>query len=84
MRDLAALIIELTGSKSRIVFRPLPQDDPCRRRPEISRAKEQLGWTPTVGLKEGLLDTIKYFEELLSQPEFRSLIGARYAQMPIR
>jgi UDP-glucuronate decarboxylase len=84
MRDLAALIIELTGSKSRIVFRPLPQDDPCRRRPEISRAKEQLGWTPTVGLKEGLLHTIKYFEELLSQPEFRSLIGARYAQLPTR
>jgi UDP-glucuronate decarboxylase len=71
MRDLAAQIIELTGSKSRIVYRALPQDDPCRRRPDISRAKEQLDWSPKVSLKEGLLHTIKHFDELLVQSDFQ-------------
>ncbi|PDT46696.1 UDP-glucuronic acid decarboxylase family protein [Sinorhizobium fredii] len=78
MRDLAELIIDLTGSSSRIVYRPLPQDDPCRRRPDISRANEQLGWSPRIGLKEGLLKTINHFNELLMRPSLRSDIGALY------
>jgi UDP-glucuronate decarboxylase len=78
MRDLASLIIDLTGSKSRIVYRPLPQDDPRRRRPDISRAKEQLGWSPKVDLKDGLLATINHFDDLLKRPDFRMEVGARY------
>jgi UDP-glucuronate decarboxylase len=78
MRDLASLIIDLTGSKSRIVYRPLPQDDPRRRRPDISRAKEQLEWSPKVELKDGLLATIRHFEDLLRRPDSRMEVGARY------
>ncbi|WFU51552.1 UDP-glucuronic acid decarboxylase family protein [Sinorhizobium terangae] len=78
MRELAELIIDLTGSRSRIVYRPLPQDDPCRRRPDISRAKEQLEWAPKIGLKEGLLKTINHFNELLMRPSSRTDLGALY------
>ncbi|WP_046117183.1 UDP-glucuronic acid decarboxylase family protein [Ensifer aridi] len=78
MRELAELIIDLTGSRSRIVYRPLPQDDPCRRRPDISRAKEQLGWSPKIGLKEGLLKTINHFNELLRRPSSQMELGALY------
>ena len=63
--ELATMVKELTGSKSEIVFRPLPQDDPVRRRPDIALAKEKLGWEPTVPLREGLVPTITYFRELL-------------------
>jgi UDP-glucuronate decarboxylase len=63
--DLARLIIDLTGSKSKIVFKPLPQDDPERRMPDISLAKSKLGWNPKVDLKTGLIRTIEYFEEKL-------------------
>jgi UDP-glucuronate decarboxylase len=63
--DLARLIIDLTGSKSKIVFKPLPQDDPERRMPDISLAKSKLGWSPEVSLKTGLIKTIEYFEEQL-------------------
>jgi len=59
--DLAAKIIRLTKSKSRIVHNPLPSDDPIRRRPDIALAKEKLGWEPTVSLDEGLTRTIEYF-----------------------
>jgi UDP-glucuronate decarboxylase len=59
--ELAKLIIELTGSKSEIVFRPLPSDDPRMRRPDISLAKRVLGWEPKVQLTNGLLKTIEYF-----------------------
>jgi UDP-glucuronate decarboxylase len=68
MRDLAALTIELTGSRSRIVHRPLPQDDPRQRQPDIARAKELLAWAPRTPLKEGLVHTIGYFERLLAAP----------------
>jgi UDP-glucuronate decarboxylase len=61
MIQLAEKVIELTGSKSKIVHRPLPQDDPRKRRPDITRAKDTLGWTPTVKLEEGLRPTIEYF-----------------------
>ncbi|MCD4788263.1 MAG: SDR family oxidoreductase [Desulfobacterales bacterium] len=64
--ELAKKIIEITGSKSKIVFRPLPQDDPCRRQPDISLAKEKLDWQPTVNLDKGLKKTIEYFDKILA------------------
>jgi UDP-glucuronate decarboxylase len=67
--DLAKRIIELTGSSSTIVRRPLPQDDPTRRQPDITLAKRELGWSPTVDLNEGLKKTIANFEERLRQGE---------------
>ena len=65
--DFAKKVIELTGSKSSIIFRPLPQDDPQVRQPDISRAEEILGWHPRVSLDEGLNKTIQYFREQLRQ-----------------
>jgi UDP-glucuronate decarboxylase len=65
--ELAELIIEMTGSKSKLIEKPLPSDDPKRRRPDITMAKEKIGWLPKVLLKEGLQKTIKYFDTLLSQ-----------------
>jgi dTDP-glucose 4,6-dehydratase len=64
--ELARLVLELTGSSSRIESRPLPQDDPQVRRPMIDRARETLGWSPTVELAEGLERTIEYFRQLRS------------------
>ena len=61
--DLADLVIELTGSSSSIERLPLPADDPIRRRPDITLAKEVLGWEPSVQLREGLLRTIDYFRD---------------------
>jgi UDP-glucuronate decarboxylase len=63
--DLAKIIIDLTGSRSKIVFKELPQDDPERRMPDISLAKSKLGWKPQVDLKTGLMETIEYFEGLI-------------------
>ena len=63
--ELARLIIEMTGSSSKTVFKPLPQDDPLQRKPDISLAKEKLGWKPSTELKEGLRKTIDYFREML-------------------
>jgi dTDP-glucose 4,6-dehydratase len=65
--DFAKYIRKLTGARSEIVFRPLPEDDPRQRRPDISKAKRLLGWEPTVGLEEGLGDTIAYFQRLNAQ-----------------
>ncbi len=62
---LAEIIIELTGSRSRIVFQPLPQDDPVQRRPDITLAKERLGWEPHTELLDGLQKTIAYFQTLV-------------------
>ena len=62
--ELAKLVIELTGSKSRIVHRPLPQDDPVRRQPDISLAQKHLGWEPRVPLREGLEKTIDWFRSI--------------------
>jgi dTDP-glucose 4,6-dehydratase len=59
--DLAHLIIKLTESKSKIIFKPLPQDDPCRRKPDIRKAKKILNWKPKVNLEEGLIRTITWF-----------------------
>ena len=63
--ELANMVKELSGSKSEVVFRPLPQDDPVRRRPDITLAKATLGWEPTVPLRDGLVKTIAYFRDLL-------------------
>lgn len=68
MSELAELVISLTGSRSRIEFRPLPQDDPRQRRPDISRARELLHWAPTVTIEDGLSRTIAYFDNLLANP----------------
>jgi UDP-glucuronate decarboxylase len=68
MHELAALVLELTGSKSQIEFRPLPADDPKQRRPDIGKAQSILGWQPITPLKEGLVKTIAYFDELLKNP----------------
>ena len=67
IRELAEQIIEFIGSRSRIVHRPLPEDDPTQRQPDIARAREHLGdWQPTIPLEAGLGRTIAYFEELLA------------------
>ena len=66
VRELAEMVIEMTGSRSGIVFKPLPVDDPTQRKPDISRARQELGWQPTVSLREGLERTIAYFEWALS------------------
>ena len=65
--ELARKIIELTNSKSKIIFKPLPEDDPKKRCPDISLAKKLLNWEPKIGLEEGLLKTINYFDDLLSR-----------------
>jgi UDP-glucuronate decarboxylase len=69
IRELAELVIEMTGSRARIVHRPLPQDDPRQRQPDISRAQEHLGWRPTTQLRAGLTRTIAYFEDLLKSDD---------------
>ncbi|HEX3699074.1 MAG TPA: UDP-glucuronic acid decarboxylase family protein [Phenylobacterium sp.] len=69
IKQLAELVVELTGSKSKIEFRPLPQDDPRQRQPDISKAKAVLGWAPTIQLEEGVRRTIAYFDELLQAGE---------------
>lgn len=66
IRELAEKVIALTGSSSKLVFRPLPQDDPRQRRPDITLAKEKLDWQPTIQLEQGLKNTINYFDALLS------------------
>jgi UDP-glucuronate decarboxylase len=66
IRDLAERVIALTGSRARIVHLPLPQDDPRQRQPDIGRARQVLGWNPTVGLETGLRRTIDYFDKRLS------------------
>jgi UDP-glucuronate decarboxylase len=65
IRELAEIVVDLIGSKSKLVYRPLPADDPKQRQPDISRAEELLNWRPIWALREGLIKTIKYFEDLL-------------------
>ena len=79
IRDLAEKVIAMTGSRSRIVHRPLPQDDPRQRRPDISQAQELLDWRPTVMLTEGLQRTISYFEDRLRIRESPSIAPPRSA-----
>ncbi|WAJ27959.1 UDP-glucuronic acid decarboxylase family protein [Antarcticirhabdus aurantiaca] len=82
VRDLAEMVIELTGSRSRLEFRPLPQDDPVQRRPDIGLAREALGWEPTVQLRAGLARTIAYFEAKLGDAgSGASVEGARRSRL---
>ena len=64
--ELAELVIQLTGSGSKIIHKPLPQDDPVRRRPDITLAQNVLSWQPTVSLEAGLEKTVHYFRTLLA------------------
>ncbi|MDR2971828.1 MAG: SDR family oxidoreductase [Bacteroidales bacterium] len=65
IKQLAEEVIALTGSKSKIIYQPLPSDDPKQRRPDIALAKEKLGWEPKIPLKDGLIKTIEYFRDNL-------------------
>jgi UDP-glucuronate decarboxylase len=67
IKELAEHVITLTGSNSKLIFKPLPSDDPKQRQPNIELARKELGWEPKVPLKEGLIKTIAYFDELLKQ-----------------
>jgi UDP-glucuronate decarboxylase len=69
--QLAQTILELTGSRSRLILRPLPSDDPSRRRPDTESARRELGWEPVVGLQEGLAHTIAYFDAMLRADQAR-------------
>ena len=73
IRELAEAVIALTGTKSKIIEKPLPSDDPKQRKPNIDKAREQLGWEPGTQLKEGLVHTIAYFDDLLKKNESWSL-----------
>ena len=67
MIELAEKVIKMTNSKSKLVFRPLPKDDPVRRKPDISKAEKILNWHPNVPLDEGLKKTIEYFSSILKK-----------------
>jgi UDP-glucuronate decarboxylase len=75
IRELAEIVIDLTGTRSKIVGRPLPADDPRQRQPDISLARKVLDWTPRTPLREGLARTVAYFEELLRDATVRDAIG---------
>jgi UDP-glucuronate decarboxylase len=66
IRELAETVLELTGSRSKLTFRPLPQDDPRQRRPDITKARDLLDWTPTIPLRDGLERTIAYFRDTIA------------------
>jgi UDP-glucuronate decarboxylase len=67
VRELAEMVLEMTGSNSAIGHNPMPQDDPRQRRPDITRAGAELGWQPTIPLRDGLTRTIAHFREALAQ-----------------
>jgi UDP-glucuronate decarboxylase len=77
IRELAELTIQLTGSKSKLTFLPLPQDDPKQRRPNIDLAGKHLDWKPKIPLREGLKQTIAYFDALLSSQSAKSKAGTK-------
>jgi UDP-glucuronate decarboxylase len=74
MLELANAVIDLTGSRSKVVHRPLPEDDPRQRRPNIPKTQESLGWKLRTPLKDGLAKTIAYFETLLQVPHVRDML----------
>jgi nucleoside-diphosphate-sugar epimerase len=79
VRQLADLVVELTGTKATVICEPLPQDDPKVRKPDITRARTTLGWEPKIGLREGLVRTIEYFRGLMGTERMarRSPLAAR-------
>jgi UDP-glucuronate decarboxylase len=77
---LAELVIDLTGSRARVVRRPIPVDDPRQRQPDIRQAKERLDWAPRTSLKEGLARTLGYFERLIASEGIRSMLLSERSQ----
>jgi len=73
IRELAEIIVDLTGSSSNITHLPLPVDDPRQRRPDITKATDVLGWKPVTELRSGLIKTIDYFERFLGGPHHKTL-----------
>src|SRR5581483_2866307 len=71
IRELADLVLEITGSKSPLRYVPLPEDDPMQRRPDIALARKALGWEPKTALREGMRRTIEYFDGILTKEEDR-------------
>jgi dTDP-glucose 4,6-dehydratase len=71
LKDFAEEIIQLTGTKQKIVYKPLPTDDPKQRQPDITKARELLGWQPTIGRKEGLKITFDYFKSLPAEELYK-------------
>ncbi len=69
--EMAELVVELTGSRAEVVFEPLPEDDPQVRQPDITRARQLLGWEPEVGLREGLVQTIEQYAKSIASPAAR-------------
>jgi UDP-glucuronate decarboxylase len=84
MRDLAAGVLQLTGSKSTLVFKPLPADDPKQRRPDITLARQVLRWEPTVQLADGLERTITYFRDQLLTRQIADLAALARIGAPTR
>ena len=78
--ELAQLVLQLTKSKSEIVFRPLPEDDPKVRRPVIDLARETIGFSPKIALREGLARTIAYFEHARHEKRALRLISTRVSE----
>ncbi len=66
IRELAERIVDLTGSSSKLVFKKLPEDDPRRRKPDITLAQDKLSWEPVVNLESGLVNTINYFKNIIN------------------
>ena len=84
IRELAEVVLELTGSRSRLIDKPLPADDPKQRQPDITQARAELRWEPQIQLREGLTKTIRYFDELLGSGatlEFANPVGAMVQQL---
>ncbi len=75
IRELAEIVIDVTGSRSKILAQPLPADDPRQRQPDVAKARYVLGWTPRTPLKEGLVRTTAYFENLLREDGVRAAVG---------
>jgi UDP-glucuronate decarboxylase len=84
IKELAEVVLELTGSTSKLAYLPLPQDDPKQRKPDIAFAEERLKWQPTVALRDGLVDTIAYFDRLLTCGAEAAVNGARTPIKPRR
>ena len=74
VRELAEIVVELTGTSSKIVYRDLPVDDPKVRRPDITKARTQLGWEPKVSVREGVTRTIEYFRTLIDSPRMHATV----------
>jgi UDP-glucuronate decarboxylase len=79
VKALAERVLALTGSRSRIEYRRLPEDDPKQRQPDIALARATLGWTPTTALEEGLAKTVAYFDRLLKSGEATPDLSRRLA-----